>query len=104
MIAPVVTPPAIYCPAPLPSRNVMVWGDDAAMETMRVQFEVQGWKWATVLLGEQTKALVLVGPAGVTDQALCQLVDQVNTGRFGKLSAGFASFGVQLPSPKERGR
>lgn len=97
-----VPPTAFFCPAPLPSRNVMVWGDDAPMETMRAQFEAKGWQWATMLLGEQTKALVLRPPDDVEDRALCALVNDVNAGKFGKLNGGFANFGVPI-EPKERG-
>ena|SRR5688500_17848928 len=89
-----VPPPAIHCPAPLPSRKIMAWGDNAAMEAMRAQFEDRGWQWATVLLGEQTEALVLEPPNKLPDQAVCALVNDINAGKFGKLNAGFASFGV----------
>jgi hypothetical protein len=88
------TPPAIYCPAPLPSRSVMVWGDDGAMETMRSQFESKGWQWATMQLGGQTNALTLTPPANLDDRAICVLMDKINHGEFGKLTAGFAMFGA----------
>jgi hypothetical protein len=104
MIAADATPSAIYCPAPLPSRDVMVWGDRDAMGKMRTEFEAKGWTWATMLLGEQTQALALTPPDNVSDAVVCALVDDVNAGKFGKLNAGFASFGVLAPSPKERGR
>jgi hypothetical protein len=104
MIAAVPVPPAIFCPAPLPSRKVMVWGDQAAMEKMRVAFERKGWTWATMVLGGQTNALALGPPDGISDAAICTLVNDVNAGKFGKLNAGFASFGSPAPSRKERGR
>jgi hypothetical protein len=104
MIAPDTAPPAIYCPAPLPSRNIMVWGDQVAMDKMRLAFEAKGWTWATMMLGEQTNALALAPPEKVSDVALCALVNDVNSSKFGKLNAGFASFSSPVPSPMERGR
>jgi hypothetical protein len=104
MIAIDASPPAIYCPVPLPSRKVMIWGEDAAMETMRTQFESKGWTWATVLLGEKTKALVLEAPQASTAQGICDLISQINHGKFGKLSAGFARFGAPDDQVSERRR
>jgi hypothetical protein len=103
MIAPDVTPPALFCPAPLPSRNVMVWGDQSAMDKMRVAFEAKGWTLATMRLGEQTNAVALAPPDKVDDAVLCALVKDVNGGKFGKLNAGFATFGSPAPSPNEGG-
>jgi hypothetical protein len=104
MIAADVTPPAFFCPAPLPSRKVMIWGDDKAMEFVRTKFEVNGWQWATMLLGEQTNALVLGPPDSVSDQAICVLVNDINAGKFGKIKAGFATFGSPPRNSNERGR
>jgi len=82
----------------------MIWGDDAAMEGMRTKFEAKGWRWVTMLLGEQTKALVLGPPDNISDQALCVLVNDVNAGKFGKLKAGFAAFGDPISDRRQRGR
>jgi beta-phosphoglucomutase-like phosphatase (HAD superfamily) len=71
---------------------------------MRAKFEANGWRWATMVLGEQTKALTLVPPAKVADQEVCVLVDDINAGKFGKLNAGFATFGAPAPAEKERKR
>ena len=93
MIAADVPPPAFVCEAPIPSRNVITWGDDAAMDKLRTGFEEAGWTWATMIIGEKTKALALTPPSGVPDQAVCVLANEINAGKFGKLSAGFGTFG-----------
>ena len=85
-------PPAFGCEAPIPSRNVITWGDDVAMEKLRIGFEEAGWTWATMIIGEKTKALALTPPSAVPDHTLCVLANEINAGKFGKLSAGFGSF------------
>ncbi|MES2444089.1 MAG: hypothetical protein V4574_14770 [Pseudomonadota bacterium] len=84
--------PAIVVAAPIPSRNLMVWGDQAAMDAMQAAFEAKGWTWAQMMLGGQTKALVLIPPASVSDAELEALVTAVNAGKYGKLNGGFATF------------
>jgi hypothetical protein len=80
----------------------MVWGDDSAMEAMRAEFEARGWAWETILLGEQTKGLVLGPPANFDRGALCALVNDVNAGKFGRLNAGFATFGQLQANSQNR--
>ncbi len=74
----------------------MVWGDGAAMNSMRKNFERKGWRWVTMVLGEQTPALVLVPPSDLSEAEIAQLINDVNAGKFGKLNAGFAQ--LDLPA------
>jgi len=89
MLAP---PPMVAAPAPIASRNVMVWGDEQAMENMRADFENAGWTWAKLLLGGETEALVLIPPAHVPDAAVVNLINEINSGKHGMLNAGNAQF------------
>jgi hypothetical protein len=73
------------------------------MDQIRVVFESKGWTWATMLLGEQANALALAPPANVSDAAICALVNEANAGKFGKLHAGFGTFGSPAPGSNERG-
>lgn len=86
-------PPAMVAAAPIPSRNVLVWGDASAMQTLQSAFAAKGWRWATMQLGGQTPALVLIPPANVADAEITQLITDLNNGKFGKLSAGYAQIG-----------
>ena len=86
-------PPAVIVAAPISSRDVMVWGDQGAMEAMRNGFEAKGWRWAKVLLGGQTDALLLMPPASVSDDEIARLVHDINIGKFGKLNGGYAQIG-----------
>jgi hypothetical protein len=86
-------PPALVGQAPIPSRNVMVWGDRAAMDAMQKAFVAKGWRWLTLVLGNVTPALMLIPPATVTDEEITTLVTDVNAGKFGKLNGGYGSLG-----------
>jgi hypothetical protein len=86
-------PPVVIVAAPVSSRDVMVWGDPAAMEAIRKTFEAENWRWAKLLLGGRTDALLLMPPASVSDDEIARLVDDINLGKFGKLSAGYAQIG-----------
>ena len=87
-------PPAIIAAAPIPSRNILVWGDVKAMEALQSAFTAKGWQWANMLLGGQTPALALIPPANVADAEITQIITDLNNGKFGKLSAGYAQIGL----------
>ncbi len=87
-------PPAMVAAAPIPSRNVVVWGDASAMQTLQSAFAAKGWRWATMLLGGQTPALMLIPPANVTEAEITQIIADLNNGKFGKLNGGYAVIGA----------
>ena len=85
-------PPAIECPAPLPSRMIAVWGDDAALGAFRAPLLAKGWKSAD-MIGETGPVVVFGPPNGMADTALCALIADVNLGKYGKLNAALAGGG-----------
>jgi len=80
----------------------MIWGDKNALETIRVDFETRGWAWATLILGEQTPALMLKPPQTFPDDGLLKLINEINAGKFGKVNAGFRM--IDFPAPAPAGR
>ena len=94
MIVAATPPPSVVASAPIPSRNVMVWGEVAAREALRKAFEAKGWRWATMILGEKTEALLLIPPETVSDEDITQIVSDLNAGKYGKLSGGYAQVGA----------
>jgi hypothetical protein len=85
-------------------RTVIVWGDAAALKILRTKMEVRGWTWTTGILGGQTPALFLEPPDGVQAPEVLQLISEINSGRFGKLDAGYGVIGKpagQDPKPED---
>lgn len=83
-------PPPIIHPIPVERPVVVVWGDAESMEKLRIRLESEGWQWATAILGEQTPALFLQAPESVSDERLETLLAEINSGRHGRLTAGYA--------------
>ncbi|WP_294298142.1 hypothetical protein [uncultured Sphingomonas sp.] len=86
-------PPVQIAPAPIASRNILIWGDGAAQASMIAAFEKKAWTWAKLSLGGRTDAVLLVPPASVSDDEVTQLIAQINAGKFGKLNAGYGQLG-----------
>ena len=89
-----ITPTQVPAPAPIPSRNVMVWGDQRAMDSLRIEFEAKGWRWAMMMLGEKTPALMLMPPPTTAEKEITEFVTEINAGKFGRLNGGYAQLGA----------
>ena len=68
------------------------------MDAMRGEFERKGWRWASMSLGGQTNALLLIPPATIDDGEMTQIIGDVNAGKFGQLNAGYAQVGSSADS------
>ncbi|MBU6395840.1 MAG: hypothetical protein KGQ75_14820 [Sphingomonadales bacterium] len=93
-------PAAVTTPAPLPSRNIMIWGSQRAMDALRAAFEGKEWRWAVGSLGGKTPMVVLIPPASIPDAEISQVLTDINAGKFGQISGGFATFDVPGSSPQ----
>ena len=84
-----VPPASVVCAPPLKPNLMAVWGDPATVKKLREPLEQRGWTVGE--FGPAAEKVTVFGPPkGFADADLCTLIAVINSGRYGKLTAGLA--------------